>query len=67
MTVGRRRLSDIPKEEAFRRMEKSLLRRERNRLIRARRLLPEAFSIPQFLVRNPNVEGGWSPFVGEFL
>lgn len=62
-----RRYRDIPLEEAFRRMEKSFLRRERNRLIRARRLLPEASSIPQFLVRNPNVEGGWSPFIGEFI
>lgn len=67
MTVARRRLSDISKEEAFRRMEKSLLRRERNRLIRQGRLLPEHSMKPQLLVRNPNVEGGWSPFVGEFL
>lgn len=62
-----RRYRDIPLETAFRAMEKNLLRRERNRLIRQGRLLPEHSMKPQLLVRNPNVEGGWSPFVGQFI
>lgn len=62
-----RKFPEITKEDAFRRMERSLIRRERSRLVKEGKLLPAYDMQPQLMVRNPNVEGGWSPFIGQFL
>ena len=46
-------------ENVWRRRERQLARKERPRLIRLGRIVPERFSQPQMMVKNS--DGTWSP------
>lgn len=54
----------IDLDEAFRRMERVLLNRERARLIRKGFIRPAMCMQPQMMVKNP--DGSWSPEIKTF-
>lgn len=55
---------ELSLDEIWRRFERTIVRRERSRLIRKGFICPAARMTPQMLVRNPDAKGGWSPHIG---
>lgn len=52
------------REAGWRKFEQEQARRERFRLLRLGRILPQSKVRPQLLVRDDAVKGGWRPLIG---
>lgn len=49
------------RELSWRRFERELARHERFKLIKKGTIIPDFRMLPQLMVRNLDVKGGWSP------